>query len=312
MLSNSTNSNIINNSYSSSITIFDAFEFALNITAAIPCLAIIIIYLILKKELKYPHYFKLELMFILLIIILLDFFLVKLNNEEIEKIINLIQSYLEIVLVFLLLSFSCLCYSLSKTKNNDSSKALIIALTLGSWILAIYRIKFNIDLENNYNFIAFIVNVCVISCIFLLDLIFYILIIVNMCSIKKKDEDNKKYYNKNIKRMTINFMCHISFFSVSLYNIIKTYKLKKKLNEKQKDYLDLLISLSYNFISYVCFLEGKTTEYLKNKFSSCFSIEKLNTKDDDEEESESDDDDDDDDDEDIQLYNENDESISSN
>ena len=161
MLSNSTDSNIINNSFSSRITIFDAFEFALNITAAIPCLAIIIIYLILKKELKYPHYFKLELMFILLIIILLDFFLIKLDDV---KIINSIQSYLQIVLVFLLLSFSCLCYSLSKTKNNDSSKTLIIALTLGSWILAIYRIIFNID---------FIVNACIISCIFLLDLIRY-------------------------------------------------------------------------------------------------------------------------------------------
>ena len=291
------------------INIQVAFDITFNITAIIPCLVLIIIYLILKKDLKYPHYFKFELMFILLIIISLDFALIKLNNSNKDNnnnndtgnIIIFIKSYLEIVLSFFLLSFNYLCYSLSKTKKNDSSKSLVIALSLGSCILAIYRMIFY-EIRETINFI---INICIISFIYLLDLIFYILIIVNMCSIKKKDEDNKKYYNKNIKRMTLNFISHLFLCSFLLYDLNKKYKSHKD----QLEILNLLNSLSYNFISYVCFLEGKTTDYLKNKFSSCFSFEKLKSnEDDDEEESESDDDDDDDD-EDIQIYDENDESI---
>jgi len=305
------------------ISIYEAFDIAFNITAIIPCLALIIIYLILKKDLKYPHYFKLELMLILLVIISLDFASSnfsknpdKENSQDISKdnnsdnkskepkyIIVLIKSYLEIVLSFFLLSFSYLCYSLSKTKKKDSSKSLIIVLSLVSVILPVYRIKFN-DIENKFDFI---INICVISCIYFLDLIFYILIIVNICSIKKKDEENNKYYNRNIKRMTLNFISHLSLCSVLLLTLIR---IDDKKNEKknEKDYLDLILSLSYNFISYISFLEGKTTDYLKSKFRSCFSFENLNDNDDDEEESESDDDEDDDDD-DIQIYNENEESV---
>ena len=130
-----------------------------------------------------------------------------------------------------------------------------------------------------------------------------------MCSIKKKDEDNKIYYNKNIKRMTLNFMSHLSLCSFLLYDLIMKYK--NHFND-QREILNLLNSLSYNFISFVCFLEGKATDYLKNKFNSCFSFEKLKSNEyDDEEESESDDDDDDDD-EDIQIYDENDENFACN
>ena len=301
------------------ISIYEAFDIAFNITAIIPCLALIIIYLILKKDLKYPHYFKLELMLILLVIISLDFassnFSNNQNKENSKKIIVLIKSYLDIVLSFFLLSFSYLCYTLSKTKKNDSSKSLIIALSLVSWILPVYRIKFNGKEENNN--IDFIINICVISSIYFLDLIFYILIIVNMCSIKKKDEENNKYYNRNIKRMTLNFMSHLSLCSVLLIDLIRRKYLyenkntngKDNENEQQKDYVDLLNSLAYNFISYISFLEGKTTDYLKSKFRSCFSFEKLSVNDDDDEEESESDDDEDDDDDDIQIYNENEESV---
>ena len=302
------------------ISIYEAFDIAFNITAIIPCLALIIIYLILKKDLKYPHYFKLELMFILLVIISLDFASSNFSESPdkdsdnklkyIKYVFFLIKSYLDIVLSFFLLSFSYLCYTLSKTKKNDLSKSLIIVLSLGSGILPLYRIMFNGTVKDN---IDFIVNICVISSIYFLDLIFYILIIVNMCSIKKKDEENNKYYNRNIKRMTLNFMSHLFLCSILLYDLIRRKNLykKEKKNEilKEKDYLDLLLSLAYNFISYISFLEGKTTDYLKNKFRSCFSFENLNDNvDDDDEESESDDDEDDDED-DIQIFNENDQSI---
>lgn len=307
MLSNSTNFKEQNNS-NSKYPMVDAFEFALNITAIIPCIAIIIIYLILKKELKYPHFFKLELIFILLVIILLDFISIKLDEN---RTIDLVKSYFEIVLSLFLLSFTFLCFSLSKTKNKDSNKFLVIALSLGSFILPIYRFIFRIIAHNNY--IYLIINVCVISCIYLLDLIFYILIIVNMCSIKKKDEDNKKYHNKNIKRMTLNFMSHLFLCSVLLYSFYKRYKIiekKEKNFGRINDLLDLLICLSYNFISYVCFLEGKTTDFLKAKFGAWFSFENSKANDnEDEEESESDDDDDSDDD--IKIYNEMEETDSS-
>ena len=295
------------------INIQVAFDISFNITAIIPCIVLIIIYLILKKDLKYPHYFKLELMLILLIIIFLDFVLIKYNNNEdnndIEKKLTFVKSYLEIVLSFFLLSFNYLCYSLSKTKKKDSNKSLIIALSLGSWILPIYRLIIHENNDYGINFTFFIINVCVISCIYLLDLIFYILIIVNMCSIKKKDEDNKIYYNKNIKRMTLNFMSHLSLCSFLLYDLIMKYK--NHFND-QREILNLLNSLSYNFISFVCFLEGKATDYLKNKFNSCFSFEKLKSNDDDDEEESESDDDDDDDDEDIQIYDENDENFACN
>ena len=164
---------------SSETTIITAFEIALNITAIFPCLTLIIIYLILKKELKYTHYFKLELMFILLIIISLNFALIKFNKSESKSeseseskspkpLIITIKEYLEIVLSLFFLSFSYLCYSLSKAKNKESSKSLIISLSLGSLVFPIYRI---IIYKNDNNSYYFIVNICVISFIYLLDLI---------------------------------------------------------------------------------------------------------------------------------------------
>ena len=53
--------------------IHDSFELALNITAFIPCLLLIILYLIDFKNLKFQNYFKLELMISLLLNISLNF-----------------------------------------------------------------------------------------------------------------------------------------------------------------------------------------------------------------------------------------------
>ena len=120
--------------------IHDSFELAINITAFIPCLVLILLYLLDFKKLKFPNYFKLELMIVMLVSISLNF--VKnynyyekknKNNENNEnnenndnpheqnkcelkkyEIIGLIKSYLEIVNLCLLAAFNYLCYIIKK------------------------------------------------------------------------------------------------------------------------------------------------------------------------------------------------------
>ena len=53
--------------------IHDSLELVINITAFIPCMILIILYLIDFNKLKFPNYFKLELMIVILANISLNF-----------------------------------------------------------------------------------------------------------------------------------------------------------------------------------------------------------------------------------------------
>jgi len=194
--------------------IHDSLELAINITAFIPCLVLILLYLVDFKKLKFPNYFKLELMIVMLVNISMNF--VKNYNynpgdlhEETNcnlkyKIIGLIKSYLEIVNLCLLAAFNYLCYILLKSKNKDSRKLLfLIILSLISWIIPIYNFILYFLNNNKSEFIS-ISGVCIfvshlikkihlylIPFIFLLDSIFFILTLYELNKRKKSDEEHK-------------------------------------------------------------------------------------------------------------------------
>ena len=304
--------------------IHDSLELAINITAFIPCLILIILYLIDFKKLKFPNYFKLELMIVMLANISLNF--VKNynyygeNKKRYEKnscnrkkyeIIGLIKSYLEIVNLCLLAAFNYLCYILLKSKNKDNRKlSFLIILSLISWIIPIYNLI--LYFLNKQEFIS-ISGVCIfvpelkkklhlylIPFIFILDSIFFILTLYELSKRKKSDEEHKDGYKKNMNRITLNFISHLIFFSCQYINNAFIYFDLEK--EHRYKYYNIIYHISLAIISIICCIEGKTREYYNKLIENCLKFEKIDK--DKIEEEEEEEDEDDDDNEDMKIYHE--------
>ena len=113
------------------ITIIDAFELAFELCEMILCSLFIIIYLIQYSDLRYPHFFKLEIIFIITINMFLHFFKCytnakkkgKENNEQNNydncdnckyETIALIRAYLDYLIV---------CFSYCMLFNYDASNS---------------------------------------------------------------------------------------------------------------------------------------------------------------------------------------------
>ena len=279
--------------------IHDSFELALNITALIPCLIIIILYLNDCSHLKPQNFFKLELMFSLLIYICLNFVKnYKYNNENDRtnsnhengecnqlkyKIIGLIKSYLEIVNLLFLSSFNCLCYSLLKNKSKGGKGlSLVIILSLISWLMPIYIFIlyfferdqfiskygvciFNPEIKKKINFYL-------IPIIFLVNIIFFIITLKILYSYKKEDEENIERYNKNIKRITLYFISHLIFFaSQSIYNSFLFFGIEEQMKYK---YYNISYHLALTVLCSICCIENKTREYYNKIMETCFKSEK--------------------------------------
>ena len=312
------------------LEIHDSFELVLNITAIIPCLILTILYLIDFNKLKYPNYFKLELILSFIIYICLNFiknYDYKVDKENINsdeqtehesnncffktnlEIIGLIKSYLEIVNLILLASFNYLCYKLLNTKSKDDKKLpLIIILSLISWIIPIYIfiIYFISKKEDSFISISGVcifapnlkkqINIYLIPIIFLANTLFFIITLKTLYSRKKIDEDNIKSYNKNIKSITLNYISHFIFFTSQFINNL-FLQIDFKINRYKYYNINYLLALTV-LCSISC-IEGKTREYYKRLIEHCLTFEK-NEKEDHEEEEEEDEDDD----EDIKIFHE--------
>lgn len=301
------------------IKIYDAFEIALCITTFIPCLLLIIIYIFEFKNLNYPNYFKLELIFSLVVCTSLSFS--KDNKEECfrkktnsHKIIGFIKAYIEDAILLLLISLNFLCCILFKKKIDEKKKLIIIIviLSLLSWVLPLYLLFLYFCKEEGEDQFYLVSNTCIfnptknqkihsylISLLFVIDLIIYILSIQTLSSKKKRDKIHKEIYNNHMIRISINFLSHFIFFALKAFNL-------SIFNNKDKnDIYNIIFILSLNIISIFSLYEGKTREYW-NKFIKFLKLQKIenNRHDDEEEEYEEDDDDDDEDDEQITLVRE--------
>lgn len=296
--------------------IYDSFALVLNITALIPCIGLITLYLIDFKKLKLPNYFKLELMFTLLTVIVLNFIkdyydddnnqIISPNGDKKKndldhekcdcdnyKIIALIRSYLEIVVLLLLAAFNYLCYFLLGNKDNKKL-SLIIFLSSICWIIPIYIFILNFTVKdvksenpldcsgNNYISIS---GVCIFTpkikqiihlgfmpFIFIIDVIFFILTIFELNKRKKNDEDNVDIYNKNIKRISLNFIGHfIYFISIYMNNICL---FKNFLRQIRYRFYNINYQIGLSILCIVLCLEGKTREYYNKLIESCLKLEK--------------------------------------
>ena len=301
--------------------IHDSMEMALNIAALIPCLILIILYLIDFKKLKYPNYFKLELMIAVLANIILNFVKdykyfsktdeqVNCINHSALNVMGLIKSYIEVVNICLLASFNYLCYVLLTKIKEEKKSTVVIALSLISWILPIYIFILYISNHGEEDFIS-ISGICIflpdikkninlyfIPFLFLFDSIFYILTIIKLKSRKKEDEEDNKGYKNHIKRITLNYISHVLYFLCLYFNSTTLEKVNEKTNYK---FYHINDRIAFTIISIICFIEGKTREYYNKILASCFKFEKIeNDKSEDEEEEE----DDDDNDEDLKVYRE--------
>ena len=296
------------------IDIYSAFEITLGITAFIPCLILIIIYIFEFKNLKYPNYFKLELIFSLVASTSLSFIKAKdkdCENTRFYKNIGIIKEYIEDVIILLLISFNFLCCILLKSKSDEKKKLIIIVvLSLLSWFLPLYLL-FLYFFGKYDNYFVHISSTCIfnlstnqtihytlILLLFVIDLILYILSIQTLRSKKKRDKKNKETYNTSMIRVSVNFLSHFIFFVLQGLNLFIFLKNGNKI-------YDIICIISLNIISIFSLYEGKTRDYL-NKFIEYLKLQKIENEklDDEEEEYEDDDDDDDDDDEQITLVRE--------
>ena len=312
------------------IDIYYAFEIALGITSFIPCLLLIIIYIFEFKKLKYPNYFKLEIIFSLVVctsLSIIECKEVECQNNRVPhyfKIIGFIKAYIEDAIFLLLISFNFLCCILFQKKIDEKKKLIIIIviLSLLSWVLPLYLLFLYSFVENenkNKNDKQFylvsktcifnppinkIIHYSLISLLFVIDLIIYILSIQTLSSKKKRDKKNKETYNTSMIRISINFLSHFIFFALKAFNLFISKNLDSTKNNEENIY-NIIFILSLNIISIFSLYEGKTREYW-NKFIKFLKLQKIenNRHDDEEEEYEEDDDDDDEDDEQITLVRE--------
>ena len=306
--------------------IYDSIELTLCITALIPCLILIVLYIKDFSTLRYPNFFKLELMIALLLNICLNFVrnynYAKDNSFEIEgcnknnkkfEIFGLIKSYLEVVILCLLASFNYLCYALLNTNNKNETKRLVsIILSIISLVLPAYN--FLLYFLNQKHFISILgiclfipdiklkMNACLIPIIFLIAFIFFILTIHELHLKKKTDEENRKQYSRNIKRISFNFICQFIHFSIQyikvafiLFDINKEHRYK---------YYNIINNISLTVVSISCFLEGKTREFYEKIIFDCLKLEKVESEINEEEEEYEDEGSDEDDEKEMKVYQE--------
>lgn len=271
----------------------ESFELALNITALLPCLLLILLYIIDINHLKYPNYFKFELMLVMLVIISLNFVKEYEKKEIFDdhcgenfKMIGILKSYLEIVNLCFLASFNYLLYSLIIVKNKKKkSISSIIILSLINWIGPAYIFILYFIWEKNFISISgqciFIHNIkkyihlFLIPIIFLLDIIFFALTIRVLKIKKQKDEEHSDNYSDNIIRITLNFISHLILFASQYINnilIFDTNNIKDDSNKLKFYHINYYIALS--IINIVCCLESKTRDYYYKFLNNCL---KLNT-----------------------------------
>ena len=310
------------------ISIYYSLELVLNITAIIPCLILVILYLIDRNKLKSQNYFKLELMFSLIVTITLNFIknydeddnedenidnIENENCDESYRINGLIKSYLEIVILCLLSCFNYLCYFLLKNKDKTKKLIIIIILSLISWLIPLYIFIiygskkeftsisgvciFSADIKKN-------IDLYLIPIIFLSNSIFFIMTLIELNKRKNKDENNSREYRKNMKRIGINFFCQFILFSIEyINNAFIFFEIDK--NNRYK-YYNIIYNIALTIISVACCFEAKTREYYNKFIYSCLKFEKIQKKNknenEEEEEEEDEDDDDGDDDEDMKIY----------
>ncbi len=267
--------------------IYTSFKFALSITAIIPCLIIIIIYLIDIKTIKFSSYFKSEIILSILILSSVNFFeiydvesnavsykeSITNDNNDYKKTIQKIRNHIQITLSCLLTSFSLLCYILIKEKKKGTS--LSIFLSIVSWFLNLYLLleDYNPHEEGSINFI-YLISLIISGILFLLDLIFYFLSMKYLHSLSKKDREKKKNCRTMMKRISLYFLSHLIYFGIQIFFWIKlSFSLKISV-ENFEQILLIVIIISLNILSIISLFEPKTRE-IWDKFIKSLQLQRV-------------------------------------
>lgn len=287
------------------IHIHDAFELALAILAVFPCILIIVIYYILRKDLTGKNYFKLQLIISILINIILNFVKdyefnhgEKTTNIENQcyncyKYLAVSKSYFEMVNLFFLVTFIILLNFLL-VKDLNYINIVIIILSLVNWVVPIYIIFIYITLNDknfeNFNEIDKYDNVfysitgqCVyfseikrqihlylIPFIFLFEVILYILSCRLLISQRNEEKISVNNYKTSIRRITINFISHLVFFGVQYADLFfLDCFIKDDKCEFYYEYYNIVNNASFNIISFTCIFERRIMAFLNLKFSCC-------------------------------------------
>ena len=223
------------------------------------------------------------------------------NNTN-YKYIAISKSYFEMVNLLFLTSFMILLnyIMIEDDKKKRKNNIMFIILSLINWVLPIYIIFIYISLNDTTahslvnidkydNIFYFITGQCVyfskikreihlylIPCIFLVDVINYIILCRKLISKKKEDRDNAITYKLNLRRITINFISHLIFFGVQYADIFFLDCFFKNENCSfflYYEYYNIVNNASFSIISYTCIFERRIISFLKEKFACCLSEE---------------------------------------
>ena len=254
------------------ISIFDSFELAFQICEFTLCLAFLTIYLLQCKDLRYPHYFKLEIMIIITIDVVLHFIKnyknidqssdnisdnstdnqtdkktdnkIDIENEKCKgyENVSLVRVYLENLILCYFTSFQFLSYILARAQYQDKTKKkMLIILSIICLILPIHIFILN-NIEDNTPFeisgLCFIQNeneygIYFILIVFIIDLVFFILLMTKIINLKRSAQESDTIYLNHIKRIIFNFFSQITFF-VSIY-LIERMTLDYKTDKENKN-----------------------------------------------------------------------------
>ena len=271
--------------------IYTSFKFALSITSIIPCLIIIVIYLIDIKTIKFSSYFKSEIILSILILSCVNFFEiydVESNTDSYKEsnsgdkndytiTIQKIRNHIQITLSCLLTSFSLLCYILLKGKKKGLS--LSIFLSFISWFLNLYLLledfnKPHEDEKDSINFI-YLISIIITGILFLLDLIFYILSMKYLHSLSKKDREKKKNCHTMMKRISLYFLSHFIYFGIQIFYWTKvSFDFLKIDIPSFEQILLIVIIISLNILSIINLFEPKTRE-IWDKFIKSLKLQRV-------------------------------------
>ena len=337
--------------------IITSFELIFSGASVIFSLLLIIIYLIIFENLKTSNYFRFQFMIVILIDAALRFVkdyenenaLKENSNKEddnipiILKLVCEFRSSFEISILFFLTSFTILSYLTVQKKTIYASRkrTFIITFSIISWIFPIIYncIFFMIYMfkENGRdgffqwkNIVVFtlesklISDMVLIGILFLIDFIFFILMLVKLCqnSKKKKDLNETIVEQQNhCLRIFAVFSSQILFFVVYYFTTIGLFcfeECEKRWPGGYNSYSNLIYVISLSMVSFFYAFDSHVSNFLGEKIMKCIDFKHLKKKDSDYIGGKDEDDDgyedveEDDDEEEEEIYVENEDGVVSN
>ena len=325
--------------------ILASFELIFSGASVIFSLLLIIIYLIIFENLKTSNFFRLQFMIVILIDAALRFVKdyeggkVGDENSTILQLTCEFRSSFEISILFFLTSFTILSYLTVQKKTIYASRkrTFIITFSIISWIFPIIYVciffmiyLFNEEDKKNIfqwkNIVVFkfksklISDMILIGILFLVDFIFFILMLVKLCqnSRKKKDLNETIVEQQNhCLRIFAVFASQILFFVVYYLTTIDLLGLNGW-PEKYNLYSNLIYVISLAMVSFFYAFDSHVSNFLGEKIMKCIDFKHLKKKDSDYIGGKDEDDDgyedveEDDDEEEEEIYVENEDGVVSN